>query len=1532
MLRLSASDTELEGFDEVAITFIRNKAPEVDAGPDRVIELPTNTVSIDATIIDDDLPQGRVLDIQWTQVDGPGTVTFSSPQTEDTDATFDMTGIYVLRLTVSDSEFTVSDEVQVAFTVRNQAPIVNAGPDQIVTPNLIANPGAEDELIGGEIPGWTEVSGDNWTRRLNNNPFEGVAHFYAGRIAGAVELVQDVDISAMAPAVDTGTERFQFLGYVKTFDPDTARIIVEYRDAGNTAILDAFDSGPINSHQVWRLVSDGRVAPVNTRFVRIRLISERLSGASNDGYFDALSLRPFPESPFRLSTTLAGTVQDDGLPFGSTLTTGWTQLSGPDTAALSAPTVPQTTAVFPARGDYVFELAANDTEFTVSDSVLVSVQAPNQPPAVDAGPPQSLMLENVPLGINLIRNPGNDLALVNGEILGWEEVHGSLWTQRSASPDPQAGGHYFYAGNVPFGELRQDVDVSVFRDRIDAGTQNFGFIGYVRSFNQSPPDIARILVEYRHQDNFRVLDFFDSGPITSRDAWQKVSDHRAAPVGTAWIRVRLFATRQLGNSNDGYFDSLLLYASSGTEIDLDGVVVDDGLPLGAEISSSWSFVSGPDDVTIHSPSELETTVTADVEGKYVFRLTASDTELSNQDEVTIDLRPANRPPFVDAGPDQLLASTAEVALLEGTAIDDGLPEGSTLTTTWTVARGPGTVIFTDPTALSTEATFTTPGPYVLRLTADDGEFSVFDEVAIAVDGENQPPLVDAGPDQTLDGLTTLLEGEVTDDGLPLGSTVVVTWSQLSGPGTATFEDPFSARTNVSFDTVGAYELELLASDTLLTAADAVTIVAAPAVPPVDLTVGAIDVSGATFDAQSLELGGSITVEVVNAGPGDVIDTFDVALFEDRNTNDTFEVEADSLLGTVTHAGGLSAGTSIFLDAEVSGVLEFFGVPIHAFVDSANAVIEAREDNNVGHTEPACSFEPPVPGPLTPVLNWSWTGSDVEPSRGSVISTPIVVDLDLDGIPEVVFTSRGRGSANGSIRVVSGLDGRDLFTVEGLNARGTSPLATGDIDRDGFPEIIAVLPNATRIMALEHDGTLKWISAPVESMGHGGASIADVDGDGLPEIIVGRQVLNNDGSLRWTGTGGRTDNYGQLSLVADLDMDGSPEIVAGNTAYRATGSIFWQDATLPAGYNAIGNFDADPFPEVVLIGSGRLWLLEHTGDVKWGPVAHPGISLGGPPTVADFDGDGLPEIGAGARRAYAVFDTDGTVLWQAVTDDSSSGRTGSSVFDFEGDGAAEVVYADEIFLRVYRGTDGTVLFEEPIGSATTLEYPVIADIDNDGASEILVVGDGTIDGTARDGVHAFGGTVNRWLPTRSLWNQHTYHITNINGDATIPEREPNNWEIFNNYRQNVPVEGCLAAQPDLTASFTRKVASANDVTLTVKIGNGGGAAVGPEIPVSFYDGDPSAGGVLLTTATTGGLMGRRFRDVSVTVPLGTQALPLWVVADDEGGLTGIHDESDETNNALNSRLFLTNPPNEAPVVDAGEDRVVTITEATLTRIS
>lgn len=101
-------------------------------------------------------------------------------------------------------------------------------------------------------------------------------------------------------------------------------------------------------------------------------------------------------------------------------------------------------------------------------------------------------------------------------------------------------------------------------------------------------------------------------------------------------------------------------------------------------------------------------------------------------EVAFPLNVDNLPPAVDAGPDQFVYFV-DGAMLKGFADDDGNPDPpGALTTTWSKAVGPGTVNYTDANALDTAVSFSTPGVYVLRLTADDGQLTAFDEVTILV--------------------------------------------------------------------------------------------------------------------------------------------------------------------------------------------------------------------------------------------------------------------------------------------------------------------------------------------------------------------------------------------------------------------------------------------------------------------------------------------------------------------------------------------------------------------------------------------------------------------------------------------------------------------------------------------------------------------------------------------------------------------------------------------------------------------------------
>ena len=261
-------------------------------------------------------------------------------------------------------------------------------------------------------------------------------------------------------------------------------------------------------------------------------------------------------------------------------------------------------------------------------------------------------------------------------------------------------------------------------------------------------------------------------------------------------------------------------------VSLNGIASDDGLPQGSVLTLAWSVVSGPGPVVFSDPTKAISTATFTTAGEYVLKLTASDGQLSASDTLKVTVVPNNQPPTVDAGPDQII-ELPDPAFLKGVITDDGMPHGSTITSTWSVVSGPGAVVFGNANAPVTTASFTTPGLYTLKLTATDTEFTVSDEMQVTV-LLNQPPTANSGPDQeiTLPG-NAQLNGSATDDGLPRGSTLETIWSFVSGPGPVVFPDATVLNAVAIFTTPGTYVLRLTASDGKLSASDELTIVVKP---------------------------------------------------------------------------------------------------------------------------------------------------------------------------------------------------------------------------------------------------------------------------------------------------------------------------------------------------------------------------------------------------------------------------------------------------------------------------------------------------------------------------------------------------------------------------------------------------------------------------------------------------------------------------------------------------------------------------------
>ena len=311
---------------------------------------------------------------------------------------------------------------------------------------------------------------------------------------------------------------------------------------------------------------------------------------------------------------------------------------------------------------------------------------------------------------------------------------------------------------------------------------------------------------------------------------------------------------------------------------LAGSATDDGLPAGSTLAYSWTKVDGPGAVTFSNATSAVTTASFSEPGTYTIRLTVADSELSGADDVLVFVDPSgNQAPEVNAGPDHVVVLPASVTL-HGSAIDDGLPEGSTLTFAWFQVTGPAPIAADDTTKPDLVASLTVPGTYVVRLVVDDGELAGSDDVVIVVNpSPNKAPVVNAGLDRaiTLPAGTTL-SGAVADDGLPEGASVTVLWTQVSGPGAVVFGDPTRAITSATFATAGTYVLRLTASDTVLSAFDDIVVLARPpnespaanAGPDLALVLPApLTISYSVTD-DGRPLGGALTIEwTMVSGPG-----------------------------------------------------------------------------------------------------------------------------------------------------------------------------------------------------------------------------------------------------------------------------------------------------------------------------------------------------------------------------------------------------------------------------------------------------------------------------------------------------------------------------------------------------------------------------------------------------------------------------------------------------------------------------------------
>ena len=443
IFRLTATDNQGgTAYDEVTVTVLAqqvNQAPIADAGQDKVIQLPINTVTIAGSGSDND---GTVSSYQWKLVSGPA-ATLKNATSATLTANNLLEGSYTFGLTVTDNDgATGYDEVKVTVQAANVLPTAMAGADQTIQlpTNSIVLKGSGSDPDGNIAKyQWTKQSGPAATlsnaTTANLTAQDLTQGIYIFRLTvtdndGATdfdEVQVTVQAANQAPKANAGKD------IVLNLPTNTTNLQGSGSDADGTV-----------ASYLWEKVS-GPAVTLGDVSKPVMAISGLVEGtyvfgltvtddAGASGYDEvAVTVQAANIAP----TADAGSDITLNLPTNSTNITGsgsdadgtvvgyqWTKTTGPSLTLTNAdkPTVSLSNLV---EGTYKMTLTVTDDKGeTGSDDVIINVVAANQAPSADAGKDKTIQLPQNNMTIN---GSGSDN---DGTIAtyGWAQVNGPAAT------------------------------------------------------------------------------------------------------------------------------------------------------------------------------------------------------------------------------------------------------------------------------------------------------------------------------------------------------------------------------------------------------------------------------------------------------------------------------------------------------------------------------------------------------------------------------------------------------------------------------------------------------------------------------------------------------------------------------------------------------------------------------------------------------------------------------------------------------------------------------------------------------------------------------------------------------------------------------------------------------------------------------------------------------------------------------------------------------------------------------------------------
>ncbi len=525
-------------------------------------------------------------------------------------------------------------------------------------------------------------------------------------------------------------------------------------------------------------------------------------------------------------------------PDGDAISYHWSLTEKPEASAATLSSTNQVSTQIQSDvvGRYRAQLIVNDgKDDSAPDEVIINVVAANNAPNANAGDDQSVTIgTTVELNGTASSDPDGDPLQYRWMILqAPEQSSATLDDSASATPrfTPDRVGNYRLQLIVNDGSVDSAPDtVNVNVDTppnqapiANAGDDQSGDVGQLFTLDgsgshdaegapltyrwtiQSKPSTSTAALYNANTVNPNITPDAEGNYVIQLIVNDGLVDSAVDSVTVTAIKVNEPPIANAGSDQTGLTEQTFI---------LNGSASSD--PDGDALTYSWTLVSKPEgsSATLINATNVQASITPDLEGEYLVQLLVNDGELTSQpDSASITVDQANQKPIADAGADQAAQVNDEVTL-DGSRSSD--PDGDPLFYSWVLTSVPdgSSAVLMNSDKVNPKLQPDVEGNYVAQLVVNDGELdSDADSVTVTATQINESPIADAGSDQNINAtLTAGLDGSASFD--PEGATLAYSWSIQQSPegASSTLSDSTVVNPQLTADTYGTYIIQLVVND------------------------------------------------------------------------------------------------------------------------------------------------------------------------------------------------------------------------------------------------------------------------------------------------------------------------------------------------------------------------------------------------------------------------------------------------------------------------------------------------------------------------------------------------------------------------------------------------------------------------------------------------------------------------------------------------------------------------------------------------